>query len=433
MKLDADVPGGAAYGDSQIIRLDNLQVNEDAIASRADAALHKAVFLGDADGDGTYLAFDSALISRVVVELDSGFHAHRWTDPVIVADATRDGTLSGQDASLVAQESVFIDTDEIPPLPVGPIFAVMGGVDPQLIIESDIAAVLGSSVVVPVGLDVLPAESVISSTHNVFYDTSVLDYLSATHGSSWTSGDGWSLFANESTPGQVRVSMFNSSPSDTGLQGISELEFAVATTPALGDTSLLDVEPASAFEGGLTWTESDGNVVFTNLPGDYNLDGFVNIADYTVWRDSLGAAVPNYSGADGDGNGLVEPADYQVWKQHFGEAFVAVPGVFLPPAAIEAGLASTPVEAESNLSWSETELLGPDAGELDTASDQSNGQSVDTDASRDLELLLLDTVMEEKSTSEPSDGLSENSSFEEGEEELALLSLDIAFEDLDVS
>lgn len=368
VKLDANVPGDAPYGDSQIIRIDNLRVNEDAIASRADAAVHKAVFLGDADGDGTYLGFDSALISRVVVDLDSGFHAHRWTDPVIVADATRDGTLSGQDASLVAQESVFIDTDEIPPLSASPIVAASGGVDPELIIGTNLVAVRGSSVTVPVDLDVLPAESVISSTHELFYDNSVLDYLSATNGSSWTNGDGWSIFANEPQSGQVRVTMFNSTPSATGLQQISQIEFAAATTPSLGDTSTLNGEPASPSEGGLTWTETDGSVVFTDLTGDYNDDGVVDAADYTVWRDTLGDSVPSYSGADGDGSGLIDQDDYLVWKSNYGSTFTPVPGTFESPAAVldEAFTALAQLSASS------------ESGSGEAASATGSGQQVAT-------------------------------------------------------
>ena len=56
------------------------------------------------------------------------------------------------------------------------------------------------------------------------------------------------------------------------------------------------------------------------LAGDYNRDNVVNAADYSVWRDSLGANVTAYGGADGSGNMLVDLDDYQVWKDHFGES-----------------------------------------------------------------------------------------------------------------
>lgn len=62
------------------------------------------------------------------------------------------------------------------------------------------------------------------------------------------------------------------------------------------------------------------------LRGDYNDDGAVNAADYTVWRDSLNQAVAVGSGADGDGNGLVNGDDFTVWKDAYTGA--------LPPPAI---------------------------------------------------------------------------------------------------
>jgi hypothetical protein len=53
--------------------------------------------------------------------------------------------------------------------------------------------------------------------------------------------------------------------------------------------------------------------------GDYNQDGTVNAADYTVWRNTLGqSGLTPYSGADGDGDGTVDADDYGVWKSHFG-------------------------------------------------------------------------------------------------------------------
>ena len=54
------------------------------------------------------------------------------------------------------------------------------------------------------------------------------------------------------------------------------------------------------------------------LPGDYNNNGTVDAADYSVWRDALGSHVANYSGADGNGNGVVDTADYDIWRSHFG-------------------------------------------------------------------------------------------------------------------
>lgn len=54
------------------------------------------------------------------------------------------------------------------------------------------------------------------------------------------------------------------------------------------------------------------------IRGDYNQNGVVDAADYTVWRDSLGDSVPAFTGADGDGNGIVDQQDYLVWRTNFG-------------------------------------------------------------------------------------------------------------------
>ncbi|MCA9187775.1 MAG: hypothetical protein R3E01_32365 [Pirellulaceae bacterium] len=52
------------------------------------------------------------------------------------------------------------------------------------------------------------------------------------------------------------------------------------------------------------------------LPGDYNRDGTVNAADYTVWKDSFGMSID--LSADGNQNGIVDVADYLIWKDNFG-------------------------------------------------------------------------------------------------------------------
>jgi hypothetical protein len=57
----------------------------------------------------------------------------------------------------------------------------------------------------------------------------------------------------------------------------------------------------------------------TGTPGDFNRDGMVDAADYTVWRDNLGATDESSISDNGDGMGGVDPADYGVWKTNFGQ------------------------------------------------------------------------------------------------------------------
>jgi hypothetical protein len=51
--------------------------------------------------------------------------------------------------------------------------------------------------------------------------------------------------------------------------------------------------------------------------GDYNHDGIVDAADYTVWRNALGQTGPGLA-ADGDGNLSINENDYFVWKSAYG-------------------------------------------------------------------------------------------------------------------
>jgi beta-glucanase (GH16 family) len=55
----------------------------------------------------------------------------------------------------------------------------------------------------------------------------------------------------------------------------------------------------------------------TGLAGDYNGDGTVSAADYTVWRNSNGQTGIDLP-ADGSGNGSVGTEDYDLWKANFG-------------------------------------------------------------------------------------------------------------------
>ncbi len=68
-------------------------------------------------------------------------------------------------------------------------------------------------------------------------------------------------------------------------------------------------------------TRSNGTFTLqtiVGLTGDYNGDGSVGAADYTLYRDTLGATVTPGSGADGSGNGTIDVADYNLWVANFG-------------------------------------------------------------------------------------------------------------------
>lgn len=59
-------------------------------------------------------------------------------------------------------------------------------------------------------------------------------------------------------------------------------------------------------------------LVVGDLGGDFNRDGIVDAADYTVWRDNLGDATDDALNGNGDGVPGIDSADYALWKMNFG-------------------------------------------------------------------------------------------------------------------
>ena len=59
---------------------------------------------------------------------------------------------------------------------------------------------------------------------------------------------------------------------------------------------------------------SFGNQALQALPGDFDRSGYVDAADYNLWRRTFGTERLPFSGADGDGDGVVDADDYAVWR-----------------------------------------------------------------------------------------------------------------------
>ena len=83
--------------------------------------------------------------------------------------------------------------------------------------------------------------------------------------------------------------------------------------------------------GSLASATSITTTVASNLVNpDFNGDGLVDAADYTLWRDTQGMSVPAGTGADGNSDGMVDIADYTLWKDNFG---AMIPSSAAPAAA----------------------------------------------------------------------------------------------------
>jgi hypothetical protein len=83
-----------------------------------------------------------------------------------------------------------------------------------------------------------------------------------------------------------------------------------------------------ADDSSVLWYDSINNSSFNGLDigfagatvvllGDFNGDHVVNAADYTVWRNNLGAAEGSLLNGNGNG-GTIDETDYALWKSNFG-------------------------------------------------------------------------------------------------------------------
>ena len=106
--------------------------------------------------------------------------------------------------------------------------------------------------------------------------------------------------------------------SGTGLLRINQAyyteDFALFDISA-GSILGSNLEVSTVDVGGLLYTQITS---FIALPGDFNGDGLVDAADYTVWRDNLGAENESAINFNGDGIGGIDQNDYALWKTNFG-------------------------------------------------------------------------------------------------------------------
>lgn len=175
-------------------------------------------------------------------------------------------------------------------------------------------------------------------------------------------GDGWHTYEAVITETDITLTLdlyrdgINNATGAPGVDSTVNIEVMLAVDPA-------NPSNAAAFDSlriggpsGVASTNSAGDprpAAFDNIyfaleapmegtPGDFNGDGLVNLADYTVWRDNLGAADESVLANNGDGTNGVNAGDYEVWKQAFGNAssasIVASANVPEPSTASIAGL-----------------------------------------------------------------------------------------------
>jgi predicted outer membrane repeat protein len=109
----ADVLPTVAYGSSELLQLDQIELNDGAIASIGDVGVHQVGKLGDLSGNGEYTSLDAALLSRVVQGIDNGFRSSPLIDGNILGDINSNSSLTAEDVMSIAKKSVGLPQNDI--------------------------------------------------------------------------------------------------------------------------------------------------------------------------------------------------------------------------------------------------------------------------------------------------------------------------------
>jgi hypothetical protein len=147
------------------------------------------------------------------------------------------------------------------------------------------------------------------------------------NGYSPVSGDSWTLL-EAGADISAELTLVDSIVSAGGYPALTHASPA-ALGSLIGTFASIDFSLAS-LTAGLSWDVSyDNDAVVLSilgsspLPGDYNNDGMVDNADYTVWKGAYGGTVlQNETSTPGS----VDAADYTVWRDNFG---AGVPASFM--------------------------------------------------------------------------------------------------------
>ena len=110
----------------------------------------------------------------------------------------------------------------------------------------------------------------------------------------------------------------------------------ITNLPAAGGDGLPVVYVAGETDGGKDTMFR--LIPATPLAGDYNGDGVVDAADYTVWRDTNGSEV--LLAADGDGDNIVDADDYNIWVTNYGASLPSSSVAIPEPIALVLALTS---------------------------------------------------------------------------------------------
>jgi uncharacterized repeat protein (TIGR03803 family) len=230
--ITAAVPSGTAgspvpYKAKDLLHLSSVTLNGSSSNVVTSDGLHVVAYVADADGNGAYSSADAVLLTRVLVQADTGFAAYPLIDPVIIAD-TDGGGFTPSDAALQANEAgVGLAAANLPtpPIPTGVTFTPIGNnVDPSLTLPDQLQVGTDGTVTVAVNLDdAAPAGSTgLAAGHLALtYDPRAFTVSAAdVHLGSLLAGRDWSIVPTiDPTTGQIAIALSSATPITRAIGG----------------------------------------------------------------------------------------------------------------------------------------------------------------------------------------------------------------------
>jgi T5SS/PEP-CTERM-associated repeat protein len=164
---------------------------------------------------------------------------------------------------------------------------------------------------------VVPGQSVGSLAVNGNYSQSAAGELQLElSGTAAGEFDTLIVSAQASLAGTLKVELGTNGGNPFVPQLGNTFQFLTAGGGVVGKFTSADLPTLAAGKMWQVRYSATAATLVVKLAGDYNDNGVVDAADYSVWRNLLGATLDPR--ADGDTNGVVNVADYNIWKANFG-------------------------------------------------------------------------------------------------------------------
>ena len=190
----------------------------------------------------------------------------------------------------------------------------------DIVVASDTVAVFHDSVTNTTGtVDVLPRGNALFLADMSFQSAASLQMAIAGDGTTDESSE-ISISGAATLGGALTVSLFGGITPSLG-ETFDLITASRGISGTFATTNLPDL-PGN-LEFGLIYNPTSVQLAvqiepLTTIDGDYNQDGIVDAADYTVWRDTFGQVGADLD-ADGNNNGQIDDGDYSIWRSNFGQ------------------------------------------------------------------------------------------------------------------